>query len=192
MEPANPENVSVCECGPGFGFDRQTGVCSPCAQGSYKEVAGNSLCSGCPVDKSTLQEGSRSIQDCLCRPGSFLVSSVSSNQSGGDCSTCHPGSYCNGTGLAFACQDGANSTAGARSPDECICRAGHYKKGSSCERCQRGRYKSSDSNEVSCPLQCPTSAESEEGSISRAACFCQRDFYAELDPNGIDLAPWQQ
>ncbi|CAE7241672.1 UVR8 [Symbiodinium sp. CCMP2592] len=185
MEPENPDNVSVCECGPGFGFDRQTGVCSPCEQGSYKETAGNALCSGCPVDKSTLEEASRSIQDCLCRPGSF---SVSSNQSGGDCSTCHPGSYCNGTGIAFECQEGANSTAGARSPDECICRAGHFQRGSSCELCQRGRYKSSDSNEVSCPLQCPTSAESEEGSISRAACFCQRGFYAELDPNGVDLA----
>ena len=68
----DPQNPAVCECGPGFGFDVERGLCEPCPQGAYKEVGGNVLCSSCPPDQSTLQEASKSAESCLCQPGLSL------------------------------------------------------------------------------------------------------------------------
>ena len=157
------ENPSACECGPGFGFDVQRGVCAPCPKGAYKEVAGSILCSSCPVDQSTVQEGSTSPQDCFCQPGLII--------DGETCITCPAGSYCNGTNVAYACQQGANSLPGARTFDECICKPGHYmdSDGLSCRLCPRGRYKQSDGNDRICDMQCPTSADSGNGSASLSA-----------------------
>ncbi|CAE7032759.1 rngB [Symbiodinium sp. CCMP2592] len=172
LDPANPAD---CECGPGFGLDVASGFCGPCPQGAYKEVGGNVPCSPCPAEQSTLQTASKSADSCFCQPGLFLEN-VS-------CSRCLPGFYCNGTGEAFPCQEGANSAPGARSPEDCLCRAGHYKNDttSACTLCPKGRYKQSDGNEGFCPLQCPTDADSEEGSVSLSACFCKQGFSAFLD-----------
>ena len=172
-----PESPAVCECGPGYGFDRRRGVCEACPKGFFKTIAGNSLCSSCEPGKSTLQVASRLEGECLCRPG--LAADGDANS--GNCSSCLPGFFCNGTGMALACQEGATSPPEARSPEDCICQAGRYRSGSSCELCPRGRYKLAVGDEGFCPLQCPTNADCKTGSADLAACFCGKGYFAELD-----------
>ena len=169
----DPEHPAACECGPGFGFDARQGVCGPCPKGTYKLDAGNSLCSSCPEDQSTLQTASNSADDCLCLPGFRL--------SNDGCDDCPPGAYCNGTGVAFPCPEGATSVQGARSVEECLCEPGYFQEGSLCRLCPGGSYKPNKGNEPSCPLQCPTSSTSKNGSATRTDCYCLTGFYAELE-----------
>ena len=170
-------NPAQCECGPGFGFDRRQGICSPCSKGTYKADAGDTLCLNCPEGKSTLESGSKSADDCLCAVGTSLADD--------SCIECPPRSYCNGTGLAYTCTEGASSQPGSRSVDDCFCEAGFYQQGSLCKLCPSGRYKSLGGNDGSCPLQCPTSSSSKNGSATRSDCFCLPGFYAELQEGSL-------
>ena len=169
----DPDNPAVCECGPGFGFDPSRGVCAPCPKGAYKAAAGNSLCSNCPAGQSTLELASKQPQDCFCLPGFSLTED--------SCDDCSPGYFCNGTGIAFSCPEGATSVQGSRSLEECVCKAGLHKIGSSCALCPPGRYKPYDGNDATCPLQCPTSSSSSNGSTSLEDCFCLPGYYAQLE-----------
>ncbi|CAE7405136.1 UVR8 [Symbiodinium sp. CCMP2592] len=174
-------NPAACECGPGIGFDPQRGVCQACPRGAYKANAGNRLCSGCPEDQTTLQEASTSALECLCRAGF----SRPENESDGSCINCRPGFFCNGTGIAFSCPDGATSLQAARSLQDCFCEAGRYKDGSSCKLCPSGRYNPFGGNEASCPLQCPTSSSSANGSSSLEDCFCLPGFHAQTESGSL-------
>ena len=175
------ENPATCECGPGFGFDPQRGVCETCPRGAYKADAGNRLCSSCPEDQTTLQEASTSMLECLCRAGF----SRPENETDASCINCRPGFFCNGTGVAFSCPEGATSLEAARSLQDCSCEAGRYKDGSSCKLCPSGRYNPFGGNEASCPLQCPTSSSSANGSSSLADCFCLPGFYAQTEGGSL-------
>ena len=173
-DPANP---AQCECGPGFGFDIRQGICSPCSKGTYKADAGDTLCLTCPERKSTLELGSKSADDCLCAVGFKLAND--------SCIECPPSSYCNGTGLAYSCTEGASSAPRSGSVDECSCEAGFFQQRSLCKLCPSGRYKSLGGNDASCPLQCPTSSSSKNGSTDRSECFCLPGFYAELQEGSL-------
>ena len=162
---------------PGFGFDPSCGVCALCPKGTYKVSAGNSLCLNCPKDQSTLELASKQPQDCLCLPGrSFMEDS---------CVDCRPGYFCNGTGIAFACLEGAISVQGSRSFEECLCEVGCYKIGSSCTLCPNGRYKPYRGNDATCPLQCPTSSSSRNGSSRLEDCFCLPGHYAMFETGSL-------
>ena len=169
-----PLGPAECECSPGYGF--AGGECQPCLQGEYKPTVGNALCTSCPPDKTTSGKAATSELECGCQRGLAA--------DGRACVDCQPGFFCPGGGEAVRCPEGATSGAGASGPSDCICQSGRYSSGSACEPCQPGRYKPAEGNSQSCPFQCPTSAQSKNGSASFADCFCEPEFHAVLDLAG--------
>ena len=173
----NVHDPSVCDCGPGFGFSTQLGTCEPCREGSYKDTAGNFLCSNCPDTRSTIGEGAKTVLECLCEPG--LVAN------GTECMDCPRGFYCDGTGGQVSCAEGATTAdVKATSADSCICEAGRLKSTTTCDPCPQARYKPAMGNDVICPFQCPTNADSNLGATSLVDCFCSPGFFAALDSMG--------
>ena len=167
-----------CQCLPGYGYDEETALCTACPPGEYKMTVGNALCSRCSVDKSS-PEGATSLLECHCRPGSI--------EEGNSCRECSEDFFCAGEGEEVPCPVGATSRAGSSTPADCVCGPGYYFRKAeeaeegNCELCEPGRYKPSLANEALCALQCPTNAESPNGSTSIANCSCTAGYYAELD-----------
>ena len=184
-------NKSHCVCSTGVYL--KDGSCTACPAGHFKIDVGNMPCQKCPHGRwsgvvgadtslvctacmagaTTQSSGATSVFECKCEPGLYGVN--------GSCMACIEGFYCPGTGEAVACPDGATSSRRASFPSDCICQPGRYAQGLSCHLCPPGHYKPSDGNQESCPLQCPTGAESENGSTSLLDCFCTLDHYAVLD-----------
>ena len=108
-------------------------------------------------------------------------------QDGGQCRECSVGFYCPGGGQMIPCPDNATTISQAKSPSDCVCAAGYFfatSNGSStCLPCARRNYKPSVGNS-DCPLSCPTSADSEPGSVGLADCFCQPGYYASVSSTG--------
>ncbi|CAJ1379513.1 unnamed protein product [Effrenium voratum] len=170
---------SDCQCSIGFGYDPATATCALCDVGAYKDTVGNGICTRCPLLMSTMENGATSEQQCQCQAGLF--------QDGGQCRECSVGFYCPGGGQMIPCPDNATTISQAKSPSDCVCAAGYFfatSNGSStCLPCARRNYKPSVGNS-DCPLSCPTSADSEPGSVGLADCFCQPGYYASVSSTG--------
>ena len=143
---------------------------------SFKIAAGNMLCSTCPSDRSTLRTAARSSTECLCRAGL--------SQDGEACVDCPQGFFCNGTGVALQCLDGATSSTRSTSLDDCLCGPGLFKNQITCDPCPQGKYKEDIGNAAFCSRDCPSNSLSKEGSTGLADCSCAGGHYAELDSEG--------
>ena len=146
---------------------------------SFKPAAGNMLCSTCPSDRSTLRTAARSSTECLCRAGL-----AQDGETGEICVDCPGGFYCNGTGVALQCLEGATSSTRSTSLEDCLCGPGLFKNQITCDPCPQGKYKQDSGNAAFCIGQCPSNSLSKEGSRSLADCSCTEGYYAELDSEG--------
>lgn len=66
------------------------GLCGAFSQ-HYSEARGAAACSDCPANAATTERGSRSLSDCLCKPGYYFATAP-----GEDCKPCPTGGSCPG------------------------------------------------------------------------------------------------
>ena len=181
-QAGNFPSQESCDPCPSGQFKRDIGnvTCSKCPQGRFSGAVGASdslTCEDCQSDKTTAEDGAASELECKCRSGLY--------ERDGSCLNCKVGFYCPGTGLALACPLGETSRQGSKSESDCFCKAGRYRSGSTCTLCPRGRYKQVDDDLDLCPFQCPTNADSNNGSKSLSDCFCMPGHYADIDADGL-------
>ncbi|VDM42883.1 unnamed protein product, partial [Toxocara canis] len=172
----------LCESGQ---FHNQTSsMCEPCAQGTYQNRSGRARCQSCPVGFTTLNIGSKSVNDCVveCRPGTFLDLNT------GQCQLCGYMGYQPKAGSTSCrpCPRGTVSLSkNATSLSQCIgnCPPGQqHTSDGACEPCAIGFYKSL--NDVMCRPCDPSSTTEAVGSTNEKHCAlpnCPKGFYLNYD-----------
>ena len=150
-----------CHCPAGYGIARSGGTqtCSPCAIGTFKLIAGNSICDDCRADRTTLFEGAADPSQCVCKVGRFeKLSHVS-------CEACPSEVICTDPGATmttlqlrsgFWRLNNATDTIRACYESELCpningnqgCIAGHT--GPFCEVCQEAHYRGASGRCVRC------------------------------------------
>lgn len=137
------------------------GPCVLCEVGKYKSVSGRIECTSCPAS-STSAAGSTLESDCVvpCNAGytgalcTACVAGTFKNTTGSaECTQCPAGTFSTTVGawnetLCVSCQENANSAAGAKVQQDCVCKPGYYGSSSPpiCVQCQRGSYKDYSGN----------------------------------------------
>ena len=117
-----------CGCLPGFFLASNRHICVPCAPPQFC-AGGKAPPNACPSKYAeTIAPGARSIADCVCVPGTFVL--------GGQCLECPTTMWCpvHGTLAPVACAGGGwTITYGAITPLECRCPTRTY--GVGCAPC---------------------------------------------------------
>ena len=132
-------------CPPGQFYNSDSKQCTPCGKGKYQDKMGEDTCMDCPMNKTTLNPGSKSSAECimLCGPGQFLM------ESNGKCDDCpmntyqdinqHQNKTCKSCG-----PDKITNATGKSSISQCFekCSKGQFLNKSSikCKRCPAGEY----------------------------------------------------
>ena len=166
--------------------------CILCPSKTYKDVEANDRCTACPFNHSWTRMGAVDLAECICDFGH--------NGHPPDCQPCpsgtfkpYPGPYncelCEanyyGTGPAkhtneeacVHCPPHSNSTPASPSIQECLCRAGYYKRvetSMNCTACEPGKY-SDMINKIGGCEDC----EEEEITVlpAQTACICRIGLY---------------
>ncbi|CEM34047.1 unnamed protein product [Vitrella brassicaformis CCMP3155] len=77
----------------GYAFNRVTGLCTRCEQGSYQPSVGRSpQCTDCPPTLTTTRDGATDVAECTCDEGQYF------NRETERCVTCREGDGHNCTG----------------------------------------------------------------------------------------------
>ncbi|EKX30850.1 hypothetical protein GUITHDRAFT_122941, partial [Guillardia theta CCMP2712] len=162
--------------------------CRPCAEGSYSNGTGSSVCAQCPAN-AVSAAGSSFVWECKCHAG-FYDASPLANLSGARrwgpaCSPCAAGSYSDlqGSTACTACPAGMTSRlTGSTSILDCQCMSGMYMdpKSGDCVTCLPGTY-NNESRLTFCQ-HCPSHTQSQAGSSSIHDCLCDLGFFSS--PNG--------
>lgn len=210
-------SVSVDQCGCVEGFTRDLDdpddPCVPCAPGSYKNFFGDAECLACPADsfcpeqainptpcpsRSQSPEGSGSLADCLCDPGTHYDTTqdaficvacapgtFNSLPHQSECTLCPEDTYLEGRSAVsldecLQCPANAHSPAGSNNRTDCLCALGYAgEPGDPCVACSPGYYRE-DADEYICSA-CPSGTYNVvAASPSAAACL--------LCPEGQDSA----
>uniref|UniRef100_A0A7M5WWB1 Hemicentin-1 n=2 Tax=Clytia hemisphaerica TaxID=252671 RepID=A0A7M5WWB1_9CNID len=88
------DTIHFCSmCPSGTFWNNATRTCKQCIVGEYQDDHGMSTCETCPLEKSTLKTGSKSIKDCYnqCLPGSY--SSTGLDLANEKCALCPKGTF---------------------------------------------------------------------------------------------------
>jgi hypothetical protein len=176
----SPANATNCTCNAGSSGP-DGGACTPCSSGTYKTVSGSEACTSCPA--GTYQGVAGSSQCLMCSQGTY------SETGSAACSACPSHSF---SGFGSTSVSNCTCNLGYSGPDGGACTAcvaGKYKavNGTAlCSLCSRGKY-SGDSaaiSEVTC-RECPSNADSHEGTNSTLGCICN---FGYTGPNGDNCA----
>lgn len=142
--------------------------CSACAENTYQDEIGQTVCDTCTPDSSTVGTGHDADEDCICNPG-FV------GQNGGPCISCLPGFYCPGGNQQIPCRLHSSSAAGASSQAQCSCVPGYYslEDDTECFKCQPNTY---------CPggratVPCANNSLSQAGSDNNVDCSCAPGYW---------------
>lgn len=162
-------------CMVGAYYDKTSGSCTQCPVGYYQDTAGLFFCYPCDAEKTTLNSGSTSSNQCyeVCPDGTQI--------SNNGCMDCPRGFY-RTRGLQTNCVQcplGTNNTAPnvtlstkSTRVEDCIvpdCQAGYYISGGGCEMCPVGSYQPAKWQTpcISCPSGQSTAST---GSTESTAC----------------------
>ncbi|EKX30751.1 hypothetical protein GUITHDRAFT_59829, partial [Guillardia theta CCMP2712] len=161
--------------------------CRRCAEGSYSNGTGSTVCAECPAH-TVSAAGSSYIWECKCQAG-FYDESPPANTSGArrwgpSCIPCASGSYSDveGSTTCTACPEGMTSRlTGSASILDCRCTSGKYMdpKSGACLACPGGTY-NNESRLTFCQ-HCPDDMESAPGSSSVDDCKCTMGFVSGLN-----------
>ncbi|CAN0361085.1 unnamed protein product, partial [Ectocarpus sp. 12 AP-2014] len=165
------DGYSVCTCNDGFQGSGGGSECSECPLGSYRNLEeeddplAEGVCSPCPSNSTTLQNGSWLKSQCVCATNFY-------DEQGGAGS--EPS--------CLACPSGSRTlTAGAVNITSCECEPGRIFNTTSgaCEGCAAGTYKPAHGNHIGLCLPCPTGTYSDTvGATSQSFCEkCPVGFY---------------
>ena len=159
----SPANIFECVCQPGK-YDASN-TCTPCAQNTYKIMAGNEACDACPSGyfQVTAKSGVRWIIvsvlfDLCCRKirREWRMHRLSERAISRSCKTCTAGSV----------PSGDQTTC-----DNCL--AGTYESGGSCTVCATGLYQD-QAGQVSCKT-CSFGVTNEQ----KTDCLCAAGRYGQ-------------
>ena len=205
VSSAGSSDVTDCSCGPGY-FGSITAVdsicsacglgtytdtagqteCTPCEAGSYADSTGSSECTPCP-NLATSDEGSDSVDDCLCGEGTIEnvggVGCLNVDECLTDPSPCagNVSATCTDTVGSFTCTCNPGYSGDGTTCEECV--AGYEcPGGESTTACPAGAY--SPAGQPSCSL-CPDNSTSPEGSDDVFDCVCNPGFN---DTSGVMAA----
>ena len=142
--------MNTCPCDPG---QSNTGVCTPCAAGSYLPGWNfpTTTCLACPIGQFSGTTGSSSCTPCA--PGSYADGTGSRN-----CTPCAPGSYADGTGSRSCTPCAPGSYADGTGSSSCTpCAPGRFADGTgstSCTSCAVGKAAGGTGSSActACPL----------------------------------------
>ncbi|MES1902816.1 MAG: hypothetical protein MHPSP_001972, partial [Paramarteilia canceri] len=179
--PSNSQNINegsdsleTCLCNAGFTFSNKYSTCMPCQRNTFKSEIGNYECQSCPSNSQNINEGSDSLETCLCNAG-FTFSNKYST-----CMPCQRNTFKSEIGN-YECQscpsNSQNINEGSDSLETCLCNAGFTfsNKYSTCMPCQRNTFKSEIGN-YECQ-SCPSNSQNiNEGSDSLESCLCNTGF----------------
>eukprot|EP00960_Hanusia_phi_P066276 766358-Hanusia_phi.AAC.1 len=198
------DSVSVRYDGGCYSYHRRFCKCDPHhdTDGYYTENDGSiTLCSigfycqggvrhSCP-ENMTSSEGMTSVNDCICKPGLYRVSSSSSSSSSSSCSMCPGGTYSKfaGSSACVTCPPGAFSIPGSSSCQTCAlgtrstarstycfhdpCPVGTYQINASCLPCPLGHFSDTPGSIVCQPCQPGTYMNSTSGASACSKCLSQ-------------------
>ena len=189
------------------GYYGAEGACTACGLGLYKEGVGNALgCSECPEGGTTIATTSISASNCTCPAFTQLDSSGEEcicqegyYGSGGTCTPCGLGMYKGGVGNALGCSDcptGASTVSTGSTLAEqcfcgagseinvegtaCLCSAGYFGSGGTCQICPKGSYKAVVGNAAGCN-SCPDGSTT-GGTGSMSGDSCEAPPHSTVDP----------
>ena len=150
--PFNTSTFDRCVCDTGYtGVD--SGTCTACVSGKFKDVAGSAACATCPMNFSS-PEASSNATECTCGKGS-------SGPESGLCTLCVPGKHKNVLGYTACTLCGAGTYSMVAGQDDC-------------DKCSAGQYSTvvgANSSDV-CKV-CPSNSDSFEASDNETDCICQ-------------------
>ena len=138
--PTNPANIFECVCQPGK-YDASN-TCTPCAQNTYKDEAGNEACDACPSGYFQDQTGQIECKSCDGSSTSYCTTNCAQGtyDTGSGCQDCPAGWYQDGTGQTVCkeCNAGSAPNNERTTCDNCL--AGTYESAASCIDCPAGFY----------------------------------------------------
>ncbi|MBR3930762.1 MAG: hypothetical protein IKJ62_04255, partial [Alphaproteobacteria bacterium] len=177
-------------------------TCLAADSGYYVSTTGATAQSACTSWRSNTNTNgatnSTSTSACVCRAGYYLKGSTctacdkgtykTANSNATSCTSADSGYYVSTTGATAqsACTSwrsntNTNGATGSTSTAACVCKAGYYLKGSTCTACDKGTYKSANSNATSCTSADSGYYVSTTGASSQSACTSWR---ANTNTNG--------
>jgi len=128
-------SILDCECVAGY-FRNVESVCEACAIGTFKSVAGNSTCSVCPSNMTTISTASTA---CMCE------ANFQPNDANTTCHACPDGEakHVVGNLSCIACTAHATLQSGyPHQSSSCLCNPGYTGNHLLCSACPIGSYKS--------------------------------------------------
>ncbi|XP_053380888.1 uncharacterized protein LOC123562048 [Mercenaria mercenaria] len=169
-------------CDLGTYFDDSLKKCEECTFGQYQDQKYQKTCKDCDTGKTTRNQGSDDITDCIvpCPAGSYLPFRLN-----GQCTPCPQGTYRVDDETAATCtpcgsgkttdQEGSTSVADCK-PD---CKPGEKIEGDICVLCEIGSYQTLP-RQTSCNLCADYTTTKEEGTDSPDDCV-------DTCPSGTEL-----
>jgi hypothetical protein len=94
------DSIEQCICSKGY-FGSNGIACNACIEGKFKSINGNTTCSSCPINSTTISIASNSIQLCQCSIGYNGSAAISLAVQG--CIECPIGNYKNFIGNDALC-----------------------------------------------------------------------------------------
>jgi len=166
------------DCSIGTYWEKSSGLCKPCAIGSYQSLVGQTSCELCPNGKTTELTGTNTAAKCYesCQAGAYM--DTNANGGAGECKWC-PQGYYQPLGGQFFCQPCPadktttnGGTGGATSLGQCIpvCPSGtEVGPSGGCINCKVGFYRTLGTEDTcqACPTNYVTPAE---GAKTNAEC----------------------
>ena len=184
--------VGDCICLEGYA-QLETGTCSPCSPGTYKDFRGNANCTICPQgtfagdsarmtlctpcpERASAAAGSTNLTDCVCGEGYAGVI----NGTDAKCVACEPGKYKDSIGnvACTPCFGNATSDIGSSSRRHCKCIAGFTGLMNSdgdvlgCATCPPGTYSDSVSSEPCTLCEAGLYSRAKAGEIPDDPSYC--------------------
>ncbi|EKX31853.1 hypothetical protein GUITHDRAFT_149020, partial [Guillardia theta CCMP2712] len=165
---SDPE-ASQCLCNAAY-HGTSHSDCALCPADKY--CSGKNEIGDCPAYSSS-PVGTKSINDCTCKPSYFEPNPPVSQTSGPSCAPCVEGFYCPGGRNSVQCPPHSSSDALGSSLQDCSCNPGYYGEPDACQKCPAGWYCEGGKEKK----MCPASSNSGEGSSKLSECICNAGFY---------------
>lgn len=88
-------SISDCDCA--SGYELVGSQCKGCPIDQYRDRQKHKTCISCPEDFTTLHIGTKTSDDCVCKPTKYYESStLGGDNIDGTCRECPPNHYCPG------------------------------------------------------------------------------------------------
>jgi hypothetical protein len=163
----------MCKCRQGFEnivteLHNDLPICTLCAVGKFWTAQG---CLQCPEHASTTGSGAKSIAECLCLPGYFMLDIQAAQ-----CDPCPEHTYQSSLGgSCTSCAANATSASASSLKTDCVCKPGFTgQDGEDCTPCSVAHYKELEGSDI-CKA-CVANTTSSLAATKKTECICVAGF----------------